>query len=119
MNNELKFIDLCAGVGAGRLGLEANGLQCVGYSEIDKDAEYTYRTLYGNELAFGDLTKIEPKVLPSFDLLISGFPCQTFSIVGKRDGLEDEDKDLLDEVLVDEPQDDIEEQEEEHKSESN
>jgi len=92
MNNELKFIDLCAGVGAGRLGLEANGLECVGYSEIDKDAEYTYRTLYGNELAFGDLTKIEPKNLPNFDLLISGFPCQTFSIVGKRDGLQDEDK---------------------------
>ncbi len=92
MNNELKFIDLCAGVGAGRLGLEANGLECVGYSEIDKDAEFTYRTLYGNELAFGDLTKIEPHMLPSFDLLISGFPCQTFSIVGKRDGLQDEDK---------------------------
>jgi len=92
MNNELKFIDLCAGVGAGRLGLEANGLECVGYSEIDKDAEFTYRTLYGNELAFGDLTKIEPEMLPNFDLLISGFPCQTFSIVGKRDGLQDEDK---------------------------
>ena len=92
MNNELKFIDLCAGVGAGRLGLEANGLECVGYSEIDKDAESTYRTLYGNELAFGDLTKIEPEMLPNFDLLISGFPCQTFSIVGKRDGLQDEDK---------------------------
>ncbi len=92
MNNELKFIDLCAGVGAGRLGLEANGLECVGYSEIDKDAEATYRTLYGNEVAFGDLTKIEPQMLPNFDLLISGFPCQTFSIVGKRDGLQDEDK---------------------------
>lgn len=92
MNNELKFIDLCAGVGAGRLGLEANGFKCIGYSEIDKDAEYTYRTLYGNELAFGDLTKIKPHTLPSFDLLISGFPCQTFSIVGKRDGLQDEDK---------------------------
>ena len=92
MNNELKFIDLCAGVGAGRLGLEANGLECVGYSEIDKDAEATYKILYGNELAFGDLTKIEPQMLPNFDLLISGFPCQTFSIVGKRDGLQDEDK---------------------------
>lgn len=92
MNNELKFIDLCAGVGAGRLGLEANGLECVGYSEIDKDAEATYKILYGNELAFGDLTQIEPKMLPNFDLLISGFPCQTFSIVGKRDGLQDEDK---------------------------
>jgi DNA (cytosine-5)-methyltransferase 1 len=92
MRNELRFIDICSGIGGGRLGLEANGLKCVGYSEIDLDAEYTYRMLYGDELAFGDLTKIEPKTLPEFDLLIGGFPCQTFSIVGKRCGLGDEDR---------------------------
>ncbi len=88
----MKFIDLCAGIGGGRLGLEANGLHCIGYSEIDKDAEHTYKVLHGDEEAFGDLTKINPKSLPNFDLLISGFPCQTFSIVGKRCGLQDEDK---------------------------
>lgn len=92
MRNDLRFIDLCAGVGAGRLGLEANGLQCVGFSEIDKDAEYTYRMLHGDECAFGDLTKIETENLPEFELLIGGFPCQTFSIIGDRCGLNDEDR---------------------------
>lgn len=92
MRNDLRFIDLCAGVGAGRVGLESNGLQCVGFSEIDKDAEYTYRTLHGDECAFGDLTKIDTKNLPEFELLIGGFPCQTFSIIGDRCGLNDEDR---------------------------
>ncbi len=92
MSQKMDFIDLCAGVGAGRLGLEANGLQCVGYSEIDKDAEHTYKTLYGEEKALGDLTQIKTEVLPHFDFLIGGFPCQTFSIVGKRCGLEDADR---------------------------
>ncbi len=92
MRGDMKFIDLCAGVGAGRLGLEANGLQCIGYSEIDKDAEYTYRTLHGEEPALGDLTQIKTETLPHFDFLIGGFPCQTFSIVGQRSGLEDEDR---------------------------
>lgn len=92
MRNDMRFIDLCAGVGGGRLGLEAHGLECIGYSEIDKDAEFTYRSLYGNEQAFGDLTKINTSKLPDFDLLIGGFPCQTFSIVGKRCGLDDDDR---------------------------
>ena len=92
MVQKMNFIDLCAGVGAGRLGLEANGLQCVGYSEIDKDAEHTYRTLHGEEEALGDLTQIKTESLPHFDFLIGGFPCQTFSIVGKRCGLQDEDR---------------------------
>lgn len=92
MKNNMKFIDLCAGVGAGRLGLEANGLKCIGYSEIDKDAEYTYRALHGEEPALGDLTQINTETLPNFDFLIGGFPCQTFSIVGKRCGLEDDDR---------------------------
>jgi len=89
----MRFLDLCAGIGGGRLGLESHGLTCIGYSEIDKDASHTYRSLYGNEeMALGDLTKINLQNLPHFDILISGFPCQTFSIVGKRDGLADEDQ---------------------------
>ena len=88
----MNFIDLCAGIGGGRLGLEAHGLRCVGYSEIDKDAAYTYQSLYSDEKAYGDLTKIDMNYLPSFDILISGFPCQTFSIVGKRNGLDDVDQ---------------------------
>lgn len=75
----MTFIDFCAGIGGGRLGLELNGLQCIGYSEIDKEAVKTYKKLHDaeNEINFGDITKINPALLPDFDLLIAGFPCQT------------------------------------------
>ncbi|MBU1044774.1 MAG: DNA (cytosine-5-)-methyltransferase [Candidatus Omnitrophica bacterium] len=88
---KLKFIDFCAGIGAGRLGLEKNGLQCVGFSEIDKNSEKTYREFFGHdEINFGDLMKIDTKQMPDFDLMIAGFPCQTFSIVGQRKGMTDD-----------------------------
>jgi DNA (cytosine-5)-methyltransferase 1 len=88
--NNLKFIDFCAGIGAGRLGLEKNGLSCVGFSEIDKKAELTYRKFFGEkEKNYGDLTKINIKELPDFEIMIAGFPCQTFSVIGKRKGMRD------------------------------
>ena len=81
IKNKIKFMDFCAGIGGGRLGLENLGLQCVGFSEIDKDAEKTYRYFFGDEEKnYGDLTKIDPDDLPDFDLMIAGFPCQTFSL---------------------------------------
>lgn len=85
----MTFIDFFAGIGGGRLGLELNGLQCIGYSEIDKEAIKTYQKLHDaeHEINFGDITQIQPVLLPDFDLLIAGFPCQTFSIIGKREGL--------------------------------
>lgn len=85
----MTFIDFFAGIGGGRLGLELNGFQCIGYSEIDKAAVKTYEKLHSaeNETNFGDITQIDPILLPDFDLLIAGFPCQTFSIIGKREGL--------------------------------
>ena len=87
----LKFIDFCAGIGAGRLGLEKNGLSCVGFSEIDKQAEITYRSFFGEgEINHGDLTKIKPESLPDFEMMIAGFPCQTFSVIGQRKGMGDE-----------------------------
>lgn len=87
---KLKFIDFCAGIGGGRLGLTNNNLKCVGYSEIDCHAQKTYNTFYGTEEEnYGDLTKIDAKNLPDFDLLIGGFPCQTFSVLGKREGFAD------------------------------
>jgi DNA (cytosine-5)-methyltransferase 1 len=91
MTHLIRFIDFCAGIGAGRLGLEKNGLSCIGFSEIDKQAETTYRKIFGeNEINYGDLTKIKPKTLPDFEMMIAGFPCQTFSVLGQRKGMDDE-----------------------------
>ncbi len=88
--NDFTFMDFCAGIGGGRAGLENLGMQCVGFSEINKDAEKTYREFFGQEEKnYGDLTKINPDDLPNFDLMIAGFPCQTFSVVGKRKGMKD------------------------------
>ena len=88
--NNLRFMDFCAGIGAGRLGLEKNGLSCVGFSEIDRQAEITYRKFFGeDEINHGDLTKIDPKKLPDFEIMIAGFPCQTFSVIGQRKGMSD------------------------------
>ena len=86
----LKFMDFCAGIGGGRFGLESIGLECVAYSEIDEAASETYRLFFGDrEKNYGDLMSIDPEDLPYFDLMIAGFPCQSFSIVGKRKGLHD------------------------------
>ncbi len=86
----LKFIDFCSGIGAGRLGLEILGLECVAHSEINKDTEYTYRTFFNDEYNLGDLTKLDYNLIPDSDILIAGFPCQTFSIIGKSTDFQDE-----------------------------
>ena len=89
--NNIRFMDFCAGIGGGRFGLEKLGMQCVGFSEIDKNAEKTYREFFGNEEKnYNDLTRINTCNLPNFDLMIAGFPCQTFSIIGQREGMEDD-----------------------------
>lgn len=88
----MRFIDLCAGIGAGKLGLEANGLECVAHAEFDAKPERTYQLFYGTKTEdnFGDLMEIDTAQLPEADFLIAGFPCQTFSIMGQRKGFDDE-----------------------------
>jgi len=84
------FMDFCAWIGCGRLGLELAWFQCVWFSEINSKAEETYRTFFWKEERnYWDLMKIKPNDLPDFDLLIAGFPCQTFSVIGQRKGMED------------------------------
>lgn len=64
-------------------------LVCVGYSEIDKYANQIYKRHYPGHRNFGDITTIDERELPDFDLLVGGFPCQAFSIAGKRKGFID------------------------------
>jgi len=89
-NPKLKFIDLFAGIGGFRLAMQNLGGKCVFTSEWDKDAKRTYKANFG-ERPFGDITKEETKAFipDGFDLLCAGFPCQAFSIAGKRGGFED------------------------------
>lgn len=62
---------------------------CVGFSEIDKYASAVLKYRFPNVHNYGDITKIDARVLPEFDLLVGGFPCQSFSVAGKRGGFED------------------------------
>ena len=82
-----------AGIGGFRTGLtRAGGFQCVGHCEIDKYANASYEAIYepGKEERYDpDATKIDPADLPDFDLLCGGFPCQAFSIAGRRRGFDD------------------------------
>ena len=88
-NPEFTFIDLFAGIGGIRLGFESAGGKCVFSSEFDKDACNTYQANFG-EYPFGDITKIDAKNIPDFEILLGGFPCQAFSIIGKKEGFANE-----------------------------
>jgi DNA (cytosine-5)-methyltransferase 1 len=86
-DKKLKFIDLFAGIGGIRIGFEELG-NCVFSSEFDKYSQITYEANFGHKPA-GDITKINPNEIPSFDILLAGFPCQPFSMAGLRKGFED------------------------------
>jgi DNA (cytosine-5)-methyltransferase 1 len=87
---DFKFIDLFAGIGGFRLAFQNLKGKCVFTSEWDKYSKQTYQANFG-EVPFGDITKPRTKsyIPDDFDVLCAGFPCQAFSIAGKRGGFED------------------------------
>lgn len=92
------FIDLFAGIGGFHLAFHNEGAKCVWVSEWDEPARKTYRTNFEkispeifkkDNLFAGDITKVDPKAIPDFDILTGGFPCQPFSQAGKKKGFEE------------------------------
>lgn len=90
----MKFIDLFAGIGGFRIAFENHGQKCVFTSEIDKYCQQVYEHNFGI-IPAGDITKIEAKDIPDFDILAAGFPCQPFSYAGKLKGFNDETRGTL------------------------
>lgn len=87
-NPEFKYIDLFAGIGGIRIPFQELGGKCVFTSEWDPFAQKTYSINFGGEIA-GDITKVDPKTIPDFDILLGGFPCQPFSQAGLHKGFSD------------------------------
>jgi DNA (cytosine-5)-methyltransferase 1 len=93
-NDKIKFIDLFAGIGGFRVGLESAGFECVFSAEIDDHACEMYKENFGDNPKC-DITKLDPKIIPDFDILCAGFPCQAFSISGKQKGFYDNTRGTL------------------------
>ncbi len=89
----IKFFDMFSGIGGFRAGLErAGGFACIGHCEIDKHAEKAYRAVHNikeSEVYYEDARTINAGAMPDFDLLCGGFPCQPFSLAGRRKGFDD------------------------------
>lgn len=84
-----RFIDLFAGLGGFHLALNALGHECVFASELKEDLQTLYKENFPATPIFGDITQIDPRQIPSHDIICAGFPCQPFSQAGKREGFND------------------------------
>lgn len=84
----MKYLSLFSGIGGFEYGIGEYG-ECVGFSEINEYAIEIYRRHYPEHRPFGDISKVRTADLPDFDLLVGGFPCQAFSMAGKRCGFDD------------------------------
>ncbi|MBS1624079.1 MAG: DNA (cytosine-5-)-methyltransferase [Bacteroidetes bacterium] len=93
----MTYLSLFSGIGGFERGI-GKMAQCIGYSEIDAYAISIYRSHFPDHKNYGDITKIDPETFPSFDLLVGGFPCQAFSIAGKRRGFNDSRGNLFFEI---------------------
>jgi DNA (cytosine-5-)-methyltransferase len=90
----LKFLDLFAGIGGFRFGMESAGHECIGFCEIDKFARASYKAIHNTEgeIELHDITAVSDESIRGFrsvDVICGGFPCQAFSIAGHRRGFED------------------------------
>ena len=90
----MKFIDLFAGIGGFRFGMESAGHECVAFCEIDKFARASYKAIHNTEgeIELHDITQVtddEIRAIGHVDAICGGFPCQAFSIAGHRRGFED------------------------------
>lgn len=93
-SNKMKFLDLFAGIGGFRLGMESAGHECIGFCEIDKFARASYKAIHNTkgEIELHDITAVSDESIRgigSVDIICGGFPCQAFSIAGHRRGFED------------------------------
>lgn len=97
----MKFIDLFAGIGGFRLGMESAGHECVAFCEIDKFARSSYKAIHytEGETEYHDITSVTDEQWSKFrgtvDVICGGFPCQAFSVAGKRKGFLDETRGTL------------------------
>ena len=94
LDKQMKFLDLFAGIGGFRLGMESAGHECVGFCEIDKYARASYKAIHNTEgeIELHDITRVTDESIRRFgsvDVICGGFPCQAFSIAGHRRGFED------------------------------
>jgi len=90
----MKFLDLFAGIGGFRLGMESAGHKCIGFCEIDKFARASYKAIHNTEgeIELHDITTVSDEFIRGIgrvDIICGGFPCQAFSIAGNRRGFED------------------------------
>ena len=90
----MKFLDLFAGIGGFRFGMESAGHECIGFCEIDKFARASYKAIHNTEgeIELHDITTVtneEVRNIGHVDVICGGFPCQSFSIAGSRRGFED------------------------------
>ena len=96
----MKFADVFAGLGGFHLGMASSGgFECVFASELDEELRKLYKKNFSMDI-YGDITKVDEKAIPEHDILCAGFPCQPFSLAGRKKGTKcSESGKLIDEVL--------------------
>lgn len=95
----MKYIELFAGIGGFRMALDKAGHECVWSNDIDRDAIRIYNNYYGEKNEPTDIRFVREQDIPEHDLIVGGFPCQSFSLAGRRKGFEDTRGTLFFEII--------------------